>query len=297
VSSEGIILLVRLREPALELCRLSNTGDREKVSLETVCILSLPELAPNATMSCATCFSQHPGHALFSRNPQQHSPSQPHPNPSSGSGHGKNTGSSSRQPEGKVDSRRDLRFVPKDRIINVIMNVDGASSGYSRSVDITARCRTIFELINARAKRGIAGAKLTIPWNEWGPTNTRIQESDALTPGSHVGERRATVLPTRITIRDYNPYRVGRSLALLGGSGREVTLESGSLVKVVKEPSVYRGGEWFRDDIETCLPYVETTVLYEEECRGVFMDEDNIVVEVHTEVSHVHVHLRPNIKD
>ena len=98
------------------------------------------------------------------------------------------------------------------------------------------------------------------------------------------------VLPTRITIRDYNPYRVRRALGLLGGAGREVTLENGSVVKVAREPSVYRGGEWFRDDIETSLPYVETITPHkEDECEGVFMDEDNLVVEVHTEVSHVHL--------
>jgi hypothetical protein len=295
VLSEGIILLVRLREPAVELCRLSNIGDCEKASLETVCILSLPELTPNATLNWAMCYTQHPGHVLFSGNPQPHPPSHPHPHPTSSSGPSKNTKSSTRQPEGKVGSRRHLRFVPKDRVINVVVHVDGAS-GYSRTVDLTVRCRTIFEFINAQAKGGKAGAMLTIPWNEWGPINTRIQESDSLTCGSHVGERRATVLPTRITIRDYNPYRVGRALALLGGTGREVTLESGSVVKVVKEPSVYRGGEWFRDDIETSLPYVETAVPYkEDECEGVFMDEDNLVVEVHTEVGHVH--LRPSIKN
>ena len=185
--------------------------------------------------------------------------------------------------------------MPKNRIINVVMHVDGAS-GDSRAVDLTVRCRTIFEFIDAQAQRGIAGAIPMVPWNEWGPTNTRIQESDSLTCGSHVGERRATVLPTRITIRDYNLYRVRRALGLLGGAGREVTLESGSVVKVVREPSVYRGGEWFRDDIETSLPYVETAAPYkEDECEGVFMDEDNLVVEVHTEVGHVH--LCPSTKD
>ena len=297
--SEGIILLVRLREPALELCRLSNIGDREKASLETVCILSLPELTPNATMSWATSHCQPPIQVPYSRNSQQHPPSHPHPNPTSSSGHGKKTGkktgSSHRQPEGKVDSRRHLRFVSKDRIINVVMNIDGAS-GYSRTVDLTVRSRTIFKYINAQAQGGMAGAVLTIPWNEWGPINTRIQEIDSITCGSHVGERRATALPTRITIRDYNPYRVGRALTLLGGASREVTLESGSVVKVVKESSVYRGGEWFRDNIETSLPYVETDTSYkEDECGGVFMDEDNLVVEVRTEVSHVH--LRPGVKD
>ena len=105
------------------------------------------------------------------------------------------------------------------------------------------------------------------------------------------------VLPTRVTVRDYNLYRVRRALGLLGGAGREVTVECGSVVKVVREPSIYRGGEWFRNDIETSLPYVETVVPYKEddsECEGVFMDEDNLVVEVHTEVSDMH--LRPSIK-
>lgn len=292
--SEGIILLVRLREPALELCRISNIGDCEKASLETVCILSLPELTPNATLSWATCHSQHPGHVPFSSNLQQNPPSHPH-HPTSSSGPGKNTGSSTRQPEGKVGSRRHLRFEPRDRIINVVMRIDGASD-YSRTVDLIVRCRTIFEFINAQAQGGTAGAMRTIPWNEWGPTNSRMQEGDSLTCGSHVGERRAMALPTRITIRDYNPYRVRRAIALLGGAGREITLECGSVVKAVKEPSVYRGGEWFRDDIETSLPYVETVAPYkEDECEGVFMDEDNLVVEVHTEVSHVH--LPPSIKD
>jgi hypothetical protein len=68
------------------------------------------------------------------------------------------------------------------------------------------------------------------------------------------------------------------------GSGKEVMLECGSVVKVVKEMTSYRGGEWFCDDIETSLPYVETTTPYLG-CEGVFMDEDNLLAEVRTEVS------------
>ena len=48
-------------------------------------------------------------------------------------------------------------------------------------------------------------------------------------------------------MRDFKPYRVQRTLALSGGEGREIMLECGSVVKVVKEPSVYRGGERFWD--------------------------------------------------
>jgi hypothetical protein len=93
-------------------------------------------------------------------------------------------------------------------------------------------------------------------------------------------------------MRDYNPFRVQHALALLGGAGRKVMFECRSAVKVVKEPSVYRGGEWFRDDIVTSLPYVERNTPYtDDSCEGVFMDEDNLLVSVRTEVSHVNMHL------
>jgi hypothetical protein len=108
--------------------------------------------------------------------------------------------------------------------------------------------------------------------------------------GSLAGERRVTALiPERagIAMRAYNPFRVLRALALLGGAGREVMLECWSVVKVVKEPSVHCGGELFRDDIETNLPYVETATPCTADTCESFMDEDNLMVQVRTEVSHV----------
>ena len=73
--SEDIILLIHLREPALELCRLSNLGTPD-VALQTVCVLSLPELTISASLRWATCFGEHPGHALFSkgRHPPEYAP-------------------------------------------------------------------------------------------------------------------------------------------------------------------------------------------------------------------------------
>jgi hypothetical protein len=66
----------------------------------------------------------------------------------------------------------------------------------------------------------------------------------------------------RITMWDYNPFRVRRALEMVAsrgaGPGEEVKLECGGVIIVVKEMSSYRGGEWFYDDIETGLPYVET---------------------------------------
>src|SRR6266576_603637 len=113
VLSEEIILLIRLGEPALELCRLTNIGDREKASLETVRILSLPELTIHASLRWATCFGDHPGHALFSKYRQQHPPPDPHPLLTTNSGSGRETTSSTGgQPEGRIGSRRHLHSVP-----------------------------------------------------------------------------------------------------------------------------------------------------------------------------------------
>ena len=269
-----------MREPALELCRLVNIGDREKASIETVRILSLPELTISASVRWATCFGEHPGHPLFSiyrkRPPQDLHSSSGRESISLADGWS----------EGRVGTRRRLRSVPKAGIISVVMQVNGLS-GYSRTIDLTVRCRTLLEFANT-AEPGFGSP---LEWEKWGPVNTRIVEHDSHTWGSLVGERRATVglaLPTRITVRDYNPFRVRRALEMLASRGagpsKEVTLECGSIVKVVDERTSYRGGEWFCDDIETSLPYIETAAPYSR-CQGVFMDEDNLLAEVRTEVS------------
>jgi hypothetical protein len=129
---------------------------------------------------------------------------------------------------------------------------------------------------------------MKVPWKTWGPTNSRILERDSITWGGLSAERHAAaVLMSRIMIRDYNPYRVRHALALLGVAGREVTLACGSVVKVVKEASIHPGG-FFHDDIETSLPYVETVTSYDG-CRDVSMEDNYLVAEVITTVSHVRV--------
>ena len=70
---------------------------------------------------------------------------------------------------------------------------------------------------------------------------------------------------------------------MFGGAEEGATLESGNMIKVVKEPSVYCGGEWFCDDIETSLPYVETTVRHDW-CVEVLMGDDHVVVLAEIEV-------------
>jgi hypothetical protein len=288
VLSEEIILLIRLREPALELCLLANIEDREKASLETICILSLPELTFGACLQCVGTSEEKPGHALFSKNPQQHLSPHSYPQPTTSSG----TGSSTWQPECRVGAR--LRSAPSDSIIQVAMQVN-TLPGYDRMVNLVVRRRTLLEFANPQARVGGTGiAGMDIPWETWGPTNSRILEGDSFARDDPFGERCATVLMSRVTVRDYNPSRVRRALALLGVAGRGVTLACGSVVKVVKEASVYHGGECFRDDIETNLPYVETVTPYDG-CLDVCMDVNYLVAEVLTKVSHVHLRASLNV--
>jgi hypothetical protein len=192
-----------------------------------------------------------------------------------------------------------------DGIVVIVMHLRQLSFN-SCMFELTVRRRTLLEFSNVQAQAGAAGTGpdtgvgtvLAVPWEKWGPNKTHILENDSFLfgAGSVAGERCAMVLRTQITIRDYNPYRVGLALALVGGAGREVTLENGSVVKVVKEPSVHRGGEWFCEDIETrSLPYVETVAPYDRDwCDEIIMDEDNLVLVpcyVRWEVVQVNMHL------
>jgi hypothetical protein len=146
-------------------------------------------------------------------------------------------------------------------------------------------------VLTAGTGTGVATA-VAVPWEKWGTNKADILEHDSLMGGSHFGERRAIVLPRCITIRDYNPFRVQRVLKLFGGAEREVTLECGSVVKVVKESLMYRGGEFFCDNIETILSYVKT-VVPNNGCDEILMDKDNLVVVQRkiSQVSHMYMHM------
>jgi hypothetical protein len=282
--SDEIILLIRPRELALELCRLTNIG-RPAATLETACILSLPVLAMSASLRWATCFGEHPGHALFSKSRR------PPTSDSVGAPVFPFTFMSTRHPPWVP--RQQLQPVPADGIISVVMNFLYKPSGHFRTIDLCVRCRTLLAFTNNKPAQAGAGgegegegAVPTVPWGEWGPKNTRVLEHNPHMSGSLVGERRATVEQVRarsITMRDYNPFRVRQALARTGGAGKEIELECGSVMKVVDETSVYPKGDWFDADIESSLPYVETVTPYPG-CEDIFMDEVNLVAEVRTEV-------------
>jgi hypothetical protein len=160
VLSEEIILLVRIFEPALELCRLSNIEDREKASLEIVRILSLPVLIARTSMWWAVSFAEHPGHVLFSKVQRQDMSLHPHGLLSSSSG------LSTQQPEGRIDTRRHLHPVPVDGIVVVQMHLHQLYYSYdnTRVFDLTVRRRTLLEFSSSQAQAGAAGQVRVQEW-------------------------------------------------------------------------------------------------------------------------------------
>ena len=199
-----------------------------------------------------------------------------------------------------MNTRCHLHSIPVDSIVVLQMHLSQLS-GDRRVLDLTVRRRTLLEFSNALAQPGAAetgtgaraGTALMVPWEKWGPNKVHILDHDLLMlSGSLGGERRVTMKQMFITIRDYNAFRVQRALKLFGGArkARGVRLESGSVVKVIKKPSAYlRMGKWFRDNIETSSPYIETTAPWDW-CFRILMDDNLVVVLTEMEVT-LKVHL------
>ena len=154
----------------------------------------------------------------------------------------------------------------------------------------------------------VAGAEPTmVPWSAWGIPVTRWFESD---PSSiqwittTAGQRAVTMedrTPTRIIVRDFNPYAVRAALAQ-GRTQQECdedvhdklrVLPNGNRQTVKVEENVIPAGSTFREDVRSALPYIETVTQARYGYEGVMIDEERILgVEVRLFPFGVHVLMR-----
>jgi hypothetical protein len=143
-----------------------------------------------------------------------------------------------------------------------------------------------------------------VPWASWGPRETSMSDYTSFDWNDLLGERRATVdlSGRRIRIYDYNPYRIrqarvhqhhhvggGREMGRpqqrqAGDSDKEEEEEEGNRFhrngsRRITETSTIKGGQWFRDDVSTALPHLDT-VIYELGCRGIYMEQDLLLLHV-----------------
>jgi len=68
-----------------------------------------------------------------------------------------------------------------------------------------------------------------------------------------------------------------QSGVFLDGDEWDRTRQNG--IRRFKQRSMVFGGEWFREDVTTSLPYLEITV-YLPRCRGLYMEQDQLLLHV-----------------
>lgn len=276
--SEDVFALVQLDPLGIELCRISNMkGEGGPPRMDKLCTLLLPPLQEGARPDWAVCVGEHPGHQPFSRGPW---------------------------PEyRRAPPRRQFRQSTRDSIVSVVMQITGSGKRrVPRMFDLVVRCATL--LAHAGAAQADGGDD-AVPWAEWGPRWTSMSDHTSFEWNDLLGERRATVDPHNHEIRiyDYNAYRIRQArksgLAVggeeggTGGGGElerrrtgdsDLEVEGGNESRQggsrrITESSTIRGGEWFREDVSTALPHLDT-MIYKPGCTAIYMEQDQLLLHV-----------------
>jgi hypothetical protein len=112
---------------------------------------------------------------------------------------------------------------------------------------------------------------LTVPWTSWGPQNSRCFLEDLdIPPRFGVGGTRIVravyYYPSNVMrMYDFNPSAVTRGIG-----------------KVVREPTTFPTSRYaFKQDVTTCLPYVEVANNYREFDRSFYditLDEEKVLI-------------------
>lgn len=292
--SEDVFALVQLDPPGIELCRISNMkGASSGPRMDKLCTLLLPPLQDGACPDWAVCVGEHPGHQPFSRGPWPE--------------------------YRRAPPRRQFRQSTRDSIVSVVMQITGSVRGEARIFDLVVRVATLLahaaaaesEVESAEADGKHNNGDDGVPWVEWGPRSTSMSDHTSFEWNDLLGERRATVAHHghQVRIYDYNPYRIrqARASGLAeeghhrhvgvggggeggGGGGEGRTGDSDEEVQEgnrtrwsgsrrITEESTIPGGEWFREDVLTALPHLDT-MIYKPGCRAIYMEQDQLLLHV-----------------
>jgi hypothetical protein len=90
-------------------------------------------------------------------------------------------------------------------------------------------------------------------------------------------------MPTRIFVRDFNPYAVRAARVLASASGQSQLgnwskyLPNGNRMSLEVEERGVTAGSIFTEDVWSSLPYVEIVTQCEYQYEGVLMDDERIL--------------------
>jgi hypothetical protein len=275
--------------------------------MDKLCTLLLPPLrqrrdtGARARMTWASCSGEHPGHQMFSQGawPEYH--------------------------HAPLGRRQMFHQSTKDSILRVMIYLRGCER-QSRAIEVVVRFATLLGYADgvhvvppatatvasdAESSNGDGNGRSAsadgdddVPWDAWGPRATAMSDREY---GSHVkrshllGERMSMIenhfgqFEPRISIRDFNPYRIRQARASMvakglaghdGGDSHEEekedegegiahTLHPKGTRRII-ESSTIPGGDCFQEDITTALAHLDAGVDVPG-CRAIFMEQNQVL--------------------
>ena len=127
------------------------------------------------------------------------------------------------------------------------------------------------------------------PWDTWGPAATRWFKGERTSMSwitRTAGQRAVTLrdgMPTRIIVRDFNPYAVRAACAPASTSEKSqqgnwsMQLPNGNRMTLNVMESVLAPGPIFKEDVRSSLPYVEIVTKSKYHHEGVMIDDQRIL--------------------
>lgn len=311
--SEDVFALVQLNPPGIELSRIYNMKGGGEPRMDKLCTLLLPPLQDGARPDWAVCVGEHPGHQLFSRGPWPAYRRAP-PRRQFRQSTRDSIVSVVMQVVGSGRQMRIFDLVVRSATLlaraAAAADVESSSSsdggGGGGQAERPARADVKDSNGDEEEDEGEGDVKV-VPWASWGPRETSMSDHTSFEWNDLLGERRATVDPRgrRIRIYDYNPYRirqarmsglveVRRHHRHVGGGGvqqqqqragdsdedeEEANRSHRNGSRRITETSTIKGGQWFREDVSTGLPHLDT-VIYRSGCRAIYMEQDQLLLHV-----------------
>jgi hypothetical protein len=266
--SKDLIVLVRKRDFALEVCEITEGDDKATFTLRTACILKLPSLHPSTRVRFHSR-NRTPFASNFST-PALHSNRLPFRSSPADAilgfeislrRHGRRPGSELRR----------LAFWVHHRALRKYAAETARPSHIPLKLEPRSSPQGIRGLVSRLVNR-ISDTFTTPPvlhWSQWGPQSTRWREcSDDLRDRQTLaGMRCAVVHQGSLTLMDFSPGR----LAMLRAQNSPENTD----LKVVEAPTDISAGRCFVRDFNSKLPYCERTK--EEIKNRVLMDDEWIL--------------------
>lgn len=244
LSSDSLVFALR-DVFALQVCKLTRTGDNSTPILQTVCSLQLPGLLSGQQIADLRLAQPSPLSGI-------HPPSTHHSR-----------------------SSFPFRSDPEDDILafEIFFRDD-----YERRIIFVARRRTLLSLASPTGSDA-STPPYTRAWEDWGPRATHWMELDPVNDSMSLAGSRCVLVKYShlrnhfvLDLRDFNPYRVRARRARNSNSNNSNNNSKVATTAGITTPAVLSAEACFEEDVVSELPFV--SIRKENVGSRVFLDDE-----------------------